>query len=435
MTIPLPPGLTAQDLLRGYEHRFGPAFLYGQPSAGTSSPRVTVLTTCERTWWIDQVGSVVDGRRVPGSPTESFDRALTAVSRVAAGPAWVPDVVFALSYDLVWPLRAARGLSSRDAPGALAFVARPGHPVLVDEAAGQVRCLPPDRAVVEELAERSGRRARPGGTLTEFVERVDEVAYRRQFSDVQRHLARGEVYQLLVSAEARVRARVDRYEYFAEVCRRYRDASFSYRFHGQDGLVLGACSLPHVHVDGSTVRTRVFAGTQPSSGPPSAVSAAERALAEDPRFFAEHAMLVDVERNDLATICEPGSVVVERFMEPLAVGPTIYLASDVRGTVREDVSTAETVLANFPRGVGTGAPKARAQEVLDDIETSSRRHYTGVVGTVSEAGARVRSTTVVTCASEDEEGVLSLRCGGGIVSGSTPDAELAELHLKMSALV
>lgn len=185
-----------------------------------------------------------------------------------------------------------------------------------------------------------------------------------------------------------------------------------------------------LRIDGSQVRTYPIKGTRPR-----APGQADRALAQelrgDPKERAEHVMIVDLERNDLGRVCTTGSIEVRDLMRVQSFPSLHHLVSEVRGTLRPRVSLAEILHATFPGGSITGAPKIRAMEIIDEIESHERGFYTGAVGLVGRRWARLNiaiRTAWVTPAA------LIYHAGGGIVADSDPQREYEEILLKTRSL-
>ncbi|WFE36559.1 chorismate-binding protein [Micromonospora sp. WMMD975] len=439
MSAPAPTATTARvpfagdphDLVEPLAELFGPLFCYRLPGR----ERRTLLASLADVWRITTDGIERGGERFDGDVAALLDHLLAEARR---GPG--ADVAFALSYDLSLRLRAEAGIPGGPwptaAPGRLLGFAGPLRRAVVhDPATGTLSCAEEDRADVMSACARTAARAAPPPTapLTEVVTDIDPHRYADQLARAREHLLAGDIYQVVLSVPVRVRPRTSLPRYYADVAHRYATADYSYWFSLDGATVFGNCSLPHVLARDGRVRSRVFAGTQPAARDERERQERGALLRDDPKYFAEHIMLVDLERNDLGSYCEPGTVVVDRLCEPLVIGPTTYLASDVSGAYDTARGLGGVVLASFPRGVVVGAPKLRAQEVLADLEGEPRGFFAGAVGIYDAARDALTSNTIVTCAERDGPDVL-LRCGGGVVAGSDVTQELAELDLKLRYL-
>jgi anthranilate synthase component 1 len=186
---------------------------------------------------------------------------------------------------------------------------------------------------------------------------------------------------------------------------------------------------------GSSPETLVKAEGRRASVNPIAGTAApgeEDALLASEKDRAEHVMLVDLGRNDLSRVCEPGTVKVERFLELERFSHLVHLVSEVTGTLREGVTPFELLRATFPAGTVTGAPKVRAMQIISELEGRRRGPYAGAVGYVLPDG------TIDTCIAIRTivlaGGVARLQAGAGIVADSEPTAEHEECLRKLAAL-
>jgi anthranilate/para-aminobenzoate synthase component I len=152
------------------------------------------------------------------------------------------------------------------------------------------------------------------------------------------------------------------------------------------------------------------------------------ALRSDPKEHAEHAMVVDLMRNDLSRVCEVGSVSVSELMAVLPFRGLSHMVSTVRGRVRAEVDLHELLALTFPPGSVTGAPKERVMRAIGELEAAPRGLYTGCMGFVDRAGGCSLSVAIRTALVEGD--VVSYFAGGGIVADSLPESELRETELK-----
>ena len=158
---------------------------------------------------------------------------------------------------------------------------------------------------------------------------------------------------------------------------------------------------------------------------------AERLLASE-KDRAEHVMLVDLGRNDLSRACLPGTVCLERFLEPERFSHVTHLVSEVTGELRPGVSAFDLLRACFPAGTVSGAPKVRAMQIISELEEYRRGPYAGAVGYALPGGALDTCIVIRTIVLVD--GLARLQAGGGIVAGSDPTAEHEECLQKLAAV-
>jgi anthranilate/para-aminobenzoate synthase component I len=175
--------------------------------------------------------------------------------------------------------------------------------------------------------------------------------------------------------------------------------------------------------------------TSPIKGtvPASLGADAGDALRADPKEHAEHAMVVDLMRNDLSRVCRPGSVRIAELMGVYPFAGLTHLVSTVAGAVRPDVALADVVRETFPPGSVSGTPKQRALELIEALEPAARGVYTGAYGFVDRAGGCSWAVAIRTAFVA--EGAVTYWAGGGIVAASVPEREVAETELKAAMFV
>jgi anthranilate synthase component 1 len=179
--------------------------------------------------------------------------------------------------------------------------------------------------------------------------------------------------------------------------------------------------------------TEPIAGTRPRGDTEAEDEALEADLTSDEKERAEHAMLVDLERNDLGKVSEYGSVDVSEYRRVDRYSEVMHLVSEVRGELRSDADLADAISAVFPGGTITGAPKPRTMELVEEVEATRRGPYTGSVGAIGFDGDATLNIVIRTLVGHADE--YHLRVGAGIVHDSDPAAEYAETLDKARALV
>lgn len=188
-----------------------------------------------------------------------------------------------------------------------------------------------------------------------------------------------------------------------------------------------------VGVERDRVVTEPIAGTRPRGKTPAADADLETDLRTDEKERAEHAMLVDLERNDLGKICAYGSVAVSEYRRVDHYAEVMHLVSKIEGRLREGTSLDEVLAAVFPGGTITGAPKPRTMEIIEELETTRRGPYTGSIGLFGFDDRATLNITIRTLVRVAEE--YHLRVGAGVVHDSIPDREYDETMDKARALV
>jgi aminodeoxychorismate synthase component I len=178
---------------------------------------------------------------------------------------------------------------------------------------------------------------------------------------------------------------------------------------------------------------RPIKGTAPRSEDPAQDQLVAKALAEDEKTRAENLMIVDLIRNDLGRVSQPGTVQVPQLMAVESYQTVHQLVTTVRGRLRDDVDAVDAVRACFPPGSMTGAPKIRTMELLDELEWSARGVYSGALGYLTVDGRADLSVVIRTAVMTPDETVVG--AGGAIVLDSDPVAEYDEMVLKATATI
>jgi anthranilate synthase component 1 len=152
-----------------------------------------------------------------------------------------------------------------------------------------------------------------------------------------------------------------------------------------------------------------------------------------PKERAEHVMLIDLERNDLGRVCEPGSVEVDEMMVLESYAHVHHIVSNVRGRLRSGVTPGQALAAVFPGGTITGCPKVRCMEIIAELEQGPRGAYTGSFGYLNRDGSLDLNILIRTIVRSGDR--VTLRAGAGIVADSDPEAELEETRAKAEGLL
>jgi anthranilate synthase component 1 len=188
-----------------------------------------------------------------------------------------------------------------------------------------------------------------------------------------------------------------------------------------------------VRVDDGKIDYHPIAGTRRRGQDPAEDLALEAELLEDEKERAEHVMLLDLGRNDVGRVSEPGSVEVTQIMDVERYSHVMHLVSHVTGRLRSGLTSYDALRACFPAGTVSGAPKIRAMEIIAELERDKRGSYSGAVGYFDLSGNLDTAITIRTVLMKD--GVAHVQAGGGIVYDSDPATEYAETENKAMALL
>jgi len=200
-----------------------------------------------------------------------------------------------------------------------------------------------------------------------------------------------------------------------------------------DSHIIGASPEMLVRVEDGVVETHPIAGTMPRGRDPDEDAAIAEKLAGDEKERAEHVMLVDLGRNDIGRVSQPGTVTVKDFMVIERYSHLMHLVSRVSGQLKDGMSAYDALRACFPAGTLSGAPKIRAMEIISEMEPIRRGPYGGAVGYFDFSGNMDTAITIRTIVHKD--GVAHIQAGGGIVYDSDPEAEFQETVSKAKALM
>lgn len=247
----------------------------------------------------------------------------------------------------------------------------------------------------------------------------------------------GEVFQVVLSLRVDVDCEADPLEVY-RILRSTNPSPYMYlvtlpdpRREGGRIDIVGSSPETLVRVEGRAARTYPIAGSRPRGTSPEEDRALAEELRADPKERAEHLMLVDLARNDLARVCDPATVSVTDFMAVRRFSHIMHMASTVTGTLRDGVSALDALVATFPAGTLSGAPKVRAMELIDQLEPTRRGVYGGTVGYLDLAGDMDMAIAIRTAVIA--EGVASVQAGAGIVADSVPATEYVECRNKAAA--
>ncbi|MFM1829672.1 MAG: hypothetical protein RLZZ558_12 [Planctomycetota bacterium] len=248
----------------------------------------------------------------------------------------------------------------------------------------------------------------------------------------------GDAFQIVLSQRLERQTRVDPFEIYRAL--RIVNPSPYQVYLQAPGCILVASS-PEIacRVRGRTVTNRPLAGTRPRGATPQADADLAAQLLADPKERAEHAMLVDLGRNDLGRVCRAGSVQVERCMDVERYSHVMHLSSTLTGTLAEGMDAWDALQATLPVGTVSGAPKIRAIQIIDRLEPVRRGPYAGAIGVAGFDGdmdmaIALRTMVVPTSGGAAPPWTVHLQAGAGVVLDSDPASEFRETLHKAAAL-
>jgi anthranilate synthase component 1 len=332
-------------------------------------------------------------------------------------------VVGYLGYDAVATLEPTVPLpqDGPDLPSSLFLV--PDVLLRFDHARGVAEMLRGEARALDGPAPGLPRGSTARGPLEREPSREEHL---RRVERAQAHIRVGDVFQVVIAQRATRPTSASAVELYRAL-RRVNPSPYLFLLELRDIALVGSSPETVVKCAGRRAELNPIAGTLPTGeGDAATLLASEKER-------AEHTMLVDLGRNDLSRVCEPGSVRVERFMEPERYSHVTHLVSEVVGELRTGVTPFELLRVCFPAGTVSGAPKVRAMQIISELEDYRRGIYAGAVGYHLPASAEL-DTCIAIRTLWLRDGVARLQAGGGIVADSDPAAEHDECLAKLRAL-
>jgi len=258
------------------------------------------------------------------------------------------------------------------------------------------------------------------------------AAFHDRVRRVKESVRDGDTFQANVSHRLSAPAAVHPVEAFAAL-RRVNPAPYAGLLEFESADLVSASPELLLHREGDRVVTEPIAGTRPRGATDAEDERLEAELRSDEKERAEHAMLVDLERNDLGKVSAYGTVEVSEYRRVDRYAEVMHLVSKVDGEMRPECGLADAIAAVFPGGTITGAPKPRTMEIIDEVEATRRGPYTGSIGVFGFDGRATLNIVIRTLVRQAAE--YHLRVGAGIVHDSVPDREYEETLDKARALV
>jgi anthranilate synthase component 1 len=246
------------------------------------------------------------------------------------------------------------------------------------------------------------------------------------------YIRAGDIFQVVPSQRFSAPTTADPFEIYRAL-RVVNPSPYLYYLKLNDVSVVGSSPEMLVKVQSRKVSYRPIAGTVPRGHSESEDQAFEQALLADPKERAEHIMLVDLGRNDLGRVCEYGSVTVDQLMFVERYSHVMHLVSSLSGKLRADLDCFDALMACFPAGTVSGAPKVRAMQIIDELEPTRRGIYAGAILYLDFSGNLDSCIALRTLVAKN--GRAYIQAGGGVVADSVPEREYQETVNKARAIV
>lgn len=290
----------------------------------------------------------------------------------------------------------------------------------------------PRELMGSEVQEWLNQEAIGNPTLGELAHSWDSASYLKRFEQVQNNIKSGDIYQLNLTFKAKFNLQGSPLALYRDLRLKQRVAYAGIVDTG-DVTILSASPELFIKQDGRVIETRPMKGTAPRAGTLDADSEVRAALSKDVKNRAENLMIVDLMRNDLGRISDPGSVSVTDLFTVETFKTLHQMTSGVRAELKPGTGLVDVLKAIFPPGSITGAPKIRAMELIRELETEPRGVYCGAIGRFSPDGTALLNVAIRTTVI-DRKGAGEMGIGSGIVADSDGIKEYAECLLKMKFL-
>jgi anthranilate synthase component 1 len=292
---------------------------------------------------------------------------------------------------------------------------------LGDTVADFERNLPHSRDGVADLTE-----------LPEPQSNMSRTAFHEMVRKAREYIVAGDIFQVVLSQRFSVPFRLPPFSLYRAL-RRVNPSPFLFFLDFGGFAVVGSSPEILVRLRDDTVTIRPIAGTRRRGASLAEDQALAAELLADPKELAEHLMLLDLGRNDVGRVAEIGSVKVTDQMMIEYYSHVMHIVSNVEGRIAPEHDAMDALVAGFPAGTVSGAPKIRAMEIIDELEPERRGIYAGAIGYFSANGAMDTCIALRTAVVKD--GVMYVQAGGGVVYDSDPEAEFQESCNKARALI
>ncbi len=264
----------------------------------------------------------------------------------------------------------------------------------------------------------------------ELTSNFSKTEFEAAVSKIKEYITAGEAIQVVLSQRLSRPTSVAPFEIYRAL-RTINPSPYMFYLDFSDFQLIGASPEILVRVEDGTVVTRPLAGTRPRGKDFDEDARLEHELRNDEKERAEHIMLVDLGRNDIGRVSEPGTVAVSELMEVERYSHVMHLVTHVQGKLRSGMTAFDALRACFPAGTVSGAPKVRAMEIIAEFEPEKRGAYAGAAGYFSFSGNMDMAIAIRTIVFKNK--VASVQAGGGIVYDSVPEREYQESLNKAQA--
>jgi anthranilate synthase component 1 len=264
------------------------------------------------------------------------------------------------------------------------------------------------------------------------VSNTTREAYHDMVARTKEYILAGDIFQAVPSQRFALPFTLPPFALYRSL-RRLNPSPFLFFLDFGSFSVVGSSPEILVRLRDGTVTIRPIAGTRPRGADSAEDKRLEEELLADPKEIAEHLMLLDLGRNDVGRVAKIGTVQVTEQMVIERYSHVMHIVSNVEGKIKDGLTALDALGAGFPAGTVSGAPKVRAMEIIDELETARRGVYGGSVGYFAANGSMDHCIALRTAVVKDE--TVFVQAGGGVVADSDPESEYQESCNKAHALI
>ncbi len=262
---------------------------------------------------------------------------------------------------------------------------------------------------------------------------MSEQAFHQIVRRAKEYIEAGDVFQVVLSQQFQMPLQVDAFSIYRHLRSINPSPYLLFIRMEADAVLVGSSPEILVRLESDRVDVRPIAGTRRRGEGREEDLALEEELLADPKERAEHLMLVDLGRNDVGRVAQVGSVHVNEYAVVERYSHVMHIVSNVQGKLREGLDWLDVLRATFPCGTLSGAPKVRAMEIIDELETVRRGPYGGCAGYIDYSGNMDMAITIRTMVAN--AGTITLQAGAGVVADSQPELEFEETISKARAVL
>ncbi|MCH9770218.1 MAG: anthranilate synthase component I family protein [Gammaproteobacteria bacterium] len=261
---------------------------------------------------------------------------------------------------------------------------------------------------------------------------IDDDKYTKIVKSAIEYIKQGDAFQIVPSRCFQREFKANSFDVY-RAFKALNPSPYQFYIRQEDFTIVGSSPEKLVSLQNGIIETMPIAGTRPRSQDPHKDKALEQELVSDPKEIAEHMMLVDLGRNDVGAVSKAGTVEVVELAAIKRFSRVMHIVSRVQGQLRDGYDAFDVVKAVFPAGTLSGAPKIRAMEIIDGLETSRRGIYGGAICAIDHLGQLDSCIAIRTALIKND--MASVRAGGGVVLDSDPVSEAFETRHKVQAVL